>query len=147
MIEPLQLSFEVSCDTGHAFEVWTRQISHWWPPDHTVSGNAAATVLIEPRVGGRILERTPDGREHEWGQVTVWEPPARLAYLWHLGADRSEATDVEIAFVPISDSTTRINVVHSGWERLGPQGAARRNTNRAGWDHVVPAYLERCAGV
>ena len=37
---------------------------------------------------GRIYERTPAGTEHDWGEVTVWEPPARLAYLWHLRPDR-----------------------------------------------------------
>ena len=55
--------------------------------------------MLESGVGGRIYERTADGVEHDWGVVTVWDPPKRLAYLWHLGRDRSEATDVDIRFV------------------------------------------------
>ena len=31
--------------------------------------------------------------------MTVWEPPARLAYLWHLRRDRADATEVEIRFI------------------------------------------------
>lgn len=33
-----------------------------------------------------------EGIEHDWGVVTVWDPPKRLAYLWHLGRNRDEAT-------------------------------------------------------
>ncbi|MDQ2896890.1 MAG: SRPBCC domain-containing protein [Actinomycetota bacterium] len=145
MIEPLQLSFEVACDAGHAFDVWTRDIASWWPPDHTVSGERGTTVILERRLGGRIFERTSTGQESDWGEITAWDPPARLAYAWHIGADRADATDVEIAFVAVSDLLTRVEVVHRGWERLGTQrGQERRNANRIGWDRVIPAYRERC---
>lgn len=39
-------------------------------------------VTFESHPGGRIDERTPDGAEHDWGEVLAWEPPRRLAYLW-----------------------------------------------------------------
>ena len=80
---PLELSFDVACPPEHAFAVWTERISTWWPGDHSVAGGA---VVLEPHVGGRIYERTEDGTEIAWGEVTVWEPPRRLAYLWHLRA-------------------------------------------------------------
>ena len=48
-------------------------------------------MTFECRPGGRIFERTPDGVEHDWGEVLAWEPPHRLAYLWHLGSDRDRA--------------------------------------------------------
>jgi len=41
--------------------------------------------VLQAGVGGRIYERAADGTEHEWGEVTVWQPPERLAYLWYLG--------------------------------------------------------------
>jgi uncharacterized protein YndB with AHSA1/START domain len=145
VIEPLQLSFEVGCDAHHAFDVWTRQISSWWPADHTVSGEAGTTVVLERRLGGRIFERTAGGHESDWGEITAWDPPARLAYVWHIGADRTDATDVEIAFHPVSDSLTRVDVVHRGWERLGAQrGQERRDANHSGWDRVIPGYRELC---
>ncbi|HYU83171.1 MAG TPA: hypothetical protein VEK80_00080, partial [Kribbellaceae bacterium] len=84
MIEPLRLSFEVACPAEHAFRVWTAKISRWWPADHTVTGEPGLDVVLEPRVGGRIFERTAAGAEHEWGEITAWEPPRRLGYLWHL---------------------------------------------------------------
>ena len=51
-----------------------------------------------------------------------WSPPRRLGYLWHINRDRSDATDVELTFVDLGDGTTRLEIVHSGWERLGAQG-------------------------
>jgi hypothetical protein len=38
------------------------------------------------------FERTPEGVEHDWREVLAWEPPHRLACLWHLGTDRSRGT-------------------------------------------------------
>jgi uncharacterized protein YndB with AHSA1/START domain len=147
VIEPLRLSFDVACDVDHAFRVWTEQIASWWPVQHTVSGEPGTTVVLEPRVGGRIFERAPSGQESEWGEVTGWEPPGRLAYTWHIAADRRDATDVEIAFVEVSGSMTRVEVEHRGWERLGATtGLRRRDTNRDGWATVVPAYQAECAG-
>lgn len=93
MIEPILLTFDVACPADHAFDVWTRRIAAWWPVDHSVSGEPDLAVVLEPRVGGRIFERLPSGIEHDWGEVTTWEPPARLGYLWHLRRDRADATD------------------------------------------------------
>ncbi len=87
MTTPLRLSFDVDCPPQHAFTVWTSKIGTWWPRDHTVSGDPEEVVL-ESGAGGRIYERTAAGERHEWGEVTVWEPPRRLAYLWHIGRAR-----------------------------------------------------------
>lgn len=139
MTEPLWLSFEVACSADHAFAVWTSGIGTWWPPDHTVSGQADVVVL-ESGIGGRIYERTADGVEHDWGEVTVWDPPDRLSYLWHIGHDRSDATEVEIRFVSQDPATTRIEIEHRGWDRLGAVGAERRHQNRNGWQTLLPTF-------
>jgi hypothetical protein len=143
-LAPLRMSFEVACPAAHAFEVWTSRISLWWPADHTVSGQPGLDVVLEPRVGGRIFERTPTGIEHEWGEVIVWEPPRRLAYLWHLNRDRSDATEVEITFVSTADATTRVEIEHRGWERLGAQAPKWRDANRAGWSGLLHHFVANC---
>ncbi len=136
---PLTLSFDVDCSVEHAFSTWTDEIGTWWPRDHTVTG-AAAAVVMQSGVGGRIYERTPDGDEHEWGEVTAWEPPGRLAYLWHLARDRADATQVEIRFVPRGDDGTRVEIEHRGWERLGATGEQWRERNQMGWESLLPHY-------
>jgi uncharacterized protein YndB with AHSA1/START domain len=139
-MEPLRIEFTVACPPARAFEVWTAEISRWWPKGHSVSGDPGLTVTLEPRVGGRIFERTPQGAEHEWGEVLAWEPPQRLVYLWHLRFDRSDATEVEITFTG-GDETT-VTIVHSGWERLGAVGPERRERNERGWAGLVPHYRD-----
>ena len=140
MIEPIRIELEVRGPARHAFEVWTNRISTWWPADHTVSGEPGLTVVLEGRPGGRIFERTSDGTEHDWGEVTVWEPPSRLGYLWHLRRDRADATEVEIRFTDRDDATTLVEIEHRGWERLGASGRDLRDGNCGGWATLLPHY-------
>lgn len=140
MIEPIRLAFDVDCPVEHAFETWTGRIGQWWPLDHTVSAEPGLTVVLEGRTGGRIFERETGGREHDWGEVTVWEPPTRLAYTWHLKRDRSDATQVEIHFVPKGQAATRVEIEHRDWERLGAQAESWRDRNFGGWSTLLPHY-------
>jgi hypothetical protein len=132
------MSFDVECTVQHAFEVWTSKMGTWWPWDHTVTGRRDIAITLEPRIGGRIVERTPEGREYEWGAITAWEPPSRLAYLWYLGRDSGDATEVEIRFVPRSKRSTRIEIEHRGWESLA---APWRDRTFAGWQSLMPHFI------
>jgi uncharacterized protein YndB with AHSA1/START domain len=142
-MEPLQLDFTVACPPERAFEVWAGRTSLWWPHGHSVSGEPGLTVTFEPHAGGRIYERTPEGAEHDWGEVLAWEPPHRLVYLWHLRFDRADATEVEVTFAAAGDGTA-VSIVHRGWERLGAKGPERRERNRKGWAGVTEHYRRAC---
>ena len=140
MIEPIRLAFEVDCPVEHAFETWTARIDQWWPVDHTVSAEPGLTVVLEGRPGGRIFERQAGGIEHDWGEVTIWEPPSRLGYSWHLNRDRIDATEVEIHFVARGEGRTRVEIEHRDWDRLGSAAGAWRERNVAGWTTLLPHY-------
>jgi hypothetical protein len=139
---PLKHSFTVDCPVDHAFDMWARRTSLWWPTGHTVTAEAGLEVVFEPRPGGRIFERTPSGREEDWGEILLWEPPARLAYVWHLRQDRADATEVEVAFTPETDARTRVDIEHRGWERLGARATEGRERNERGWAGLLPHYVE-----
>jgi uncharacterized protein YndB with AHSA1/START domain len=143
-LAPLELRFTVACAPDHAFATWAERTSLWWPHGHSVSAEPGLTVTFEPRAGGRIYERTPDGTEHDWGEVLAWEPPRRLVYLWHLRFDRADATEVEITFAPDADGTA-VTIVHRGWERLGSKGPERRARNERGWAGLLAHYVAACA--
>jgi uncharacterized protein YndB with AHSA1/START domain len=142
--DPIRIEFEVACSPAHAFDTWASKTSMWWPRSHSISSAPGLVVTFESRPGGRIYERTPDGTEHDWGEVLAWEPPRRLAYLWHLGTDRSRATEVDISFTG-GDAGTTVTIVHRGWERLGPDGPAWRQRNLGGWSGLLSHYRQAAA--
>jgi hypothetical protein len=144
MTDPLRIAFDVGCPRAHAFHVWTTRLSRWWPADHTVSGESDVDIVVEPKVGGRIFERTAAGVVHEWGQVTVWEPPRRFGYRWHLRQDRADATQVDIVFHD-QGATTRVEIEHGGWDRLGAKGPDLRQRNLGGWNGLLPHFVAACA--
>ena len=141
MIEPLRMSFEIRCSPEHAFEVWTTRLSSWWPKGHSASGDPDTLVVLERRLGGRIFERIPDGTEIDWGEITLWNPPNRLGYVWHISRDRSDATNVDLTFEELEDGTTRLDIVHDGWEHLGAEGPAFREANTSGWNALIPSFV------
>ena len=141
MIQPLRISFRVDCPSEHAFEVWTRRIATWWPTSHSVTGERDVQIILEPRLDGRIFERTSAGQEHDWGKITLWEPPHRLGYIWHLRQNRTDASDVEITFRPLNATTTQVEIEHRGWERLGAAGLAARDANQAGWSGLLAHFV------
>jgi uncharacterized protein YndB with AHSA1/START domain len=139
--EALRFSQELRCSPEHAFAVWTDRIAMWWPKGHSASGDPDTRVVLEPRLGGRIYERTPDGRETDWGRITEWEPPHRLGYRWHIAWDVARATDVSVTFVELDHGRTRLDVVHTGWDRFRDQADRFRTANAAGWDALLPAFV------
>jgi uncharacterized protein YndB with AHSA1/START domain len=143
VIEPLRVEVDLACAPEHAFATWTERFAAWWPRGHSVTGDPAAIVL-EPRLGGRIYERGSDGREIEWGEITAWDPPHRLTYRWHIRRDRADATDVEIRFLAADGGSTRLEISHTGWERLGAEAETWRDANRGGWGGLLPVFAAAC---
>ena len=94
---------------------------------------------IEPRVGGRVFERAADGRETSWGTVPAYDPPYRLAFSWVVQLPAEQAQLVEIRFAA-EDRGTRVELTHSGWEKLGDAAAGRRERYDRGWGRI----FERC---
>ena len=142
-VQPLVVELELRCSADHAFRIWTDRLNAWWPPGHKTLGDPSATVHLEPGVGGRIFERASDGREADWGEVTVWEPPRRLGYLWHIRRTREVATDVLVDFED-TQGGSRVRIAHTGWERLGGEASSWRDANRGGWAALLP-HLQAAA--
>ena len=135
-LPPLVKSVTVAASPQRAFDLFTTGLGQWWPlATHSVGEAAAASVTMECRVGGRILETDRDGSTHVWGTLTEWSPPTRLAFSWHPGRMDDEATLVTVTFQPAGDQT-EVQLVHSGWDGRA-DGATARSGYDTGWETVL----------
>ena len=142
----IRKSVTVSAPVERAFQVFTEEIGAWWPlRTHAVDTKDAVTVVLESRPGGRLFERTSSGEEHIWGKIEAWEPPTRLVYTWHPGRGDETAQEVEVTFSPDGDGT-RVDLAHSGWEKLGEHLDDTLASYHEGWDKVMGLYVEAVEG-
>jgi uncharacterized protein YndB with AHSA1/START domain len=139
---PIVKAVTVRATPDRAFRRFTDEIALWWPlASHSVGEDQAETVVMEGRVGGRIVETIRGGREVVWGTITAWEPPRRVAFTWHPGQAPATAQDVEVRFSPAGDRT-RVELEHRGFERLGALGRRARRGYPIGWAYVLGLYAE-----
>jgi uncharacterized protein YndB with AHSA1/START domain len=104
-------------------------------------------VVVERSVGGRVYERWSDGTEVDWGEILVWEPPARFAMTWEStryasgpGATEPDGvlTEVELRFQELGPSLTRVELEHRGWDRLPADVVCKYPSGyEAGWGLVL----------
>jgi uncharacterized protein YndB with AHSA1/START domain len=138
---PLRKSVTVPVSKSEAFTRFTADIAKWWPlSSHSVGGDDATGVVIEPRVGGSVYERQGD-ITHPWGAVLAWNPPHSFRMTWHPGRSPETAQEVEVRFID-AGSGTRIELVQTGWEKLGDAAPRTRMGYESGWNAVL-AKLER----
>jgi uncharacterized protein YndB with AHSA1/START domain len=147
-IPAVRKEITVRATPGRAFEVFTAGMSTWWPMETHAVGPTPATSVIEPGAGGRIYSLAEDGTESDWGQVLVWEPPERLVMAWLLNPqwahepDPEKASEVEVRFSDQGDGTTRVELVHSGFERYAEGGEDMREQvdSAGGWGSLLELY-------
>ncbi len=139
-LAPLVKKVVVPVGAERAFEVFTAEMSAWWPLlSHSVGEDKARAVRLEGSVGGRIVEYGDDGEIASWGTVSDWDPPKSVSFTWHPGTDPQQAGHVTVTFTPVGDDT-EVELVHSGWERR-PDGVRARTGYDTGWDYVLGGYV------
>jgi uncharacterized protein YndB with AHSA1/START domain len=141
-LEPIRRSILARCSVEQAFKVFTQDMSSWWPldshsraADEELPGVMAVGVEMEPRTGGRILERLSNGERLSWGQIMVWDPPTRLVIAWKPNQKPLPPTELEFSF-RVEGGGTRVLLEHRGWERLGKNAEKTRAGYVEGWPKV-----------
>jgi uncharacterized protein YndB with AHSA1/START domain len=125
-----------------AFRIYTEQIALWWPFEtHSVEKQNVETIVFEGREGGRFFELAKNGAEHTWGTILVWDPPARIVHTWHPGRGEGTSQEVELTFTSERDGT-RVELVHTGWERLRDRMTGTLASYETGWGVVLERYVE-----
>jgi uncharacterized protein YndB with AHSA1/START domain len=153
MIDPIRRSIIVASSAEHAFDVFTRGMGSWWPLDGAHSrwnerrepGLKAEGVVVEPYVGGRIFETFSDGSEASWGTILVFDEPHRVVIAWKPNSGPYLPTEVDVEFIELDDGSTRVDLEHRGWERLGAEAAERRSSYLVGWQLPFDERFGRAA--
>ena len=114
---PIRRSIDVEADRDRTFRVFVDRLAEWWPLDPFSAGGSAriATVTVDRHVGGTVTERWHDGTTHDWGTLLAWDPPAGLTMTWNV---TGTPTEVELRFVALAETRTRVDLEHRGWDRL-----------------------------
>lgn len=132
-----------------AFEVFTAEMSSWWPlQSHHIGKANAVAAVIEPRVGGRWFERGEDGSECEWGRVLAYDPPSGLVLSWEISAewqhDARLKTVVEVRFIAEGAGKTRVELEHRDLESFGARAEEMRAIfdSAGGWGGMLESYAK-----
>nr|BFE59862.1 SRPBCC family protein [Dactylosporangium thailandense] len=148
-VQPIRREIVVGVSAQRAFEVFTADMTSWWPARHHIGSAPIEEVVIEPRVGGRWYTRHQDGSQTSTGVVTAWEPPGRFEVTWQIGADWKYhddlVTTIEVLFVAEAERRTRVRLEHRGLEAYGADAAAMRATfeEPGAWTGTLDAYAAR----
>lgn len=134
---PVRQSVHVDCPIEDAFRLFTEGFSEWWPlASYSLADSEKCE--IEPWEGGRVFERGLSGEEHEWGAVTVWDPPHRVEFTWNPGVQPDHAQTVDVQFSVEADGT-RVTLTHGGWHLAGVETCLSRFAAFASGQTMVAA--------
>jgi uncharacterized protein YndB with AHSA1/START domain len=145
---PVRKSVQVNTTPQHAFDVFTRNITRWWPASHSILKAPLKETIIEPLVGGRWYQVGQDGSECENGRVLVWAPPHRLILSWQINADwqydPALETEVEVNFIADGERATRVELEHRYLERMGAKGEIARAAvdSPNGWSALLELFRQ-----
>jgi Activator of Hsp90 ATPase homolog 1-like protein len=151
-IEAIRRHVVVGANQQRAFEVFTAEMTSWWPPEHHIGSAPIQEILIEPREGGRWYTRHEDGTETSTGYVSSWEPYGRLVLVWQVGADwkfdPKLLTTIELRFLTEAPDRTRVELEHRDPDAFGPEAERMRQLfeQPGAWQSTLAAYAARVAG-
>jgi hypothetical protein len=121
---------------AQAFELFTQQISAWWPPDrrHLKDPDSQLFLLAD----GHFYERAEDGTELDLGRVRLWDAPCRIVLDFFMGTDAAHPTEVEIRF-DAEAGGTRVSVRHQPRENSAALWDQRAAIFERSWAAVLAA--------
>src|SRR5579875_294410 len=108
MASRVLVALRVAATPERAFAAFTDEIGEWWQPNglFQLGRSGPGRMAFEPGANGRLVERQPGGGEYEVGRITVWDPPAELAFEWRPASFAPEqSTEVHVRFEPAGEET------------------------------------------
>jgi uncharacterized protein YndB with AHSA1/START domain len=122
-----------------------------WTTSRGITSFLAPKAEIDPRVGGafhiHFAPGAPPGhRGADDMRFMALQPMKMLSFDWNappsLPEARTQRTFVVVRFEPLTPTTTRVRLHHTGWGDGGEWDEAYRYFNRA-WDSVLAKLVHR----
>ena len=151
MLEPLISTIEVPCSQEKAFRVLVNEMGSWWPLDkRSMSmhhGATAKSLLVEPKLGGKIIETGHDDTLHHWGTIKTYDPHDSVTMDFHMGLPAENASLVEVKFTALDSERTQVELTQSNWEAFGDMAEMMRRGYGSGWVIIFEeSYKSACGG-
>jgi uncharacterized protein YndB with AHSA1/START domain len=151
----VQTSIVVEASQQLAFDVFTKDMGGWWPPDHHILEGELADMVFEMEEGGRVYDVGVDGSECQWARVLAFEPPDRVVISWDitpqwkLQTDPEKTSEVEFRFIAEGPERTRVELEHRHLDRHGEGWEGMRDAvgSPEGWNRGLRAFGDRAAEV
>jgi hypothetical protein len=145
---PVRKTVTVKASQQRAFEVFTAGFDSWWPRSHHIGKVPMKRAVLEGRVGGRCYSEQTDGTECDWGEIVQWDPPKRFVMAWKITvqwqyeADLAKSSEVEVLFTPLADGSTRVDLEHRNFARMGAGWETMREMVNAegGWGGLLQMF-------
>jgi uncharacterized protein YndB with AHSA1/START domain len=147
-IAPVRKSIHVNASQAHAFEVFTSGLGRWWPLDHGIGKTPRKSAVMETHLGSRGYELAEDGTETNVEKIIVWEPPKRFVMTWDINSqwkpDMTVSSEVEVKFIADGANTTRVELEHRKFERMGAEaGEKMRKDVDGGWPGLLEIFKQK----
>ena len=145
----IQLTHTVPLPPQQAFAVFVEQMDTWWPRRGVFPYSFAPQptrplhIRFDARLGGRYYETFADGSEYVIGRITIWAPPARLAYTWRDPAWPGE-TIIELRFDDEAGGT-RVHYLQDGFAAAGVPDLAAYY--QIGCEQTLAAFVAQCRAI
>ena len=145
---PVRKSITVKASAKRAFEVFTAGFDSWWPRSHHIGNAPLKRAILEGRVGGRCYSEQADGTECDWGEILEWEPPKRFLMAWKITSqwkyqpELEKSSEVEVRFTPQGDGSTRVDLEHRNFARMGAGWESMREmvNSEGGWGGTLQLF-------
>jgi uncharacterized protein YndB with AHSA1/START domain len=152
--ESVRRSVTVHVGAEDAFRIFTAEFDSWWPRTHHIGKLPLKRAVMECCRGGRCYNEQEDGSSCDWGTVLEWEPPRRFVLAWQIThqwgyePDLVKASEVEVTFTPLTAGSTRVDLEHRYFERMGPGGDVMRLQVSAegGWGTLLQLFASKAGG-
>jgi uncharacterized protein YndB with AHSA1/START domain len=149
----VRASVLVEAPIAHAFKVFTEDMGTWWPREHHIIEGEIESITFEPRAGGRVFDRTVDGRESQWSRVLAYDPPHRVVFSWdisnefELQTDPDKTSEIEVTFTAEGPDRTRVVLEHRKLDRHGDGWERHRDAvaSSDGWQMGLGAFAAAAA--